>query len=154
MGQLGRRRARERYDWSVVIKAYEDIWNDGFAKSRILRKARSHSANCPPHYRSQQIFSHYPSHPLTSTDVVTITAEGKVLLEANDESELTISPNGTIDLDSVRRLLESADVLGPTSIAELADQFIRNTGSPRLIVFTTIAFSLKYNFLKLRDSRT
>jgi hypothetical protein len=154
LGQGGRRRARERYDWSVVIKAYEDIWNDGFAKSRMLRKGRSHSANCPPHYQYQQIFSHHPSHMLRDTEVVAITNDGKRAIEANADSELTISPNGTIDLESVRRLLESAGDLGPTSITELAERFTTDTGRSRLSAFTTIAFSLKYGFLKLRDPRT
>jgi D-inositol-3-phosphate glycosyltransferase len=151
MGQLGRRHALEKYDWSVVIKAYEDVWNDGFMKARVLRKGKSHFANCPPHYPYQEIFSHYPSHQLNDTEVVEITPAGGNFLDADDSAELTISPNGAIDLSSVRQLLRIAGRLGPSSITDLAEQAMHETGISRLTASTSIAFSLKYGFLRLRN---
>ncbi len=147
MGQLGRRHARQKYDWPIVISAYEDVWRNNLAKSRELRKGKSHFANCPPHYRYQQVFSHYPTHTLDYTEVVEIAAAGRSFLTAGSSAELTITPNGAIDLTYVRQLLQIALKRGPTSIAELAEHFTREAQATQLIALTTIAFSLKYNFL-------
>ena len=151
MGQLGRRHALEKYDWSNIIKAYEDVWNDGSLKSKALRKGRSNFANCPPHYHSQEIFSHYPTKKLNYTNIVEITAAGRNILADDGAAELTLNPSGFNDLTSVRRLLEIANHVGPSSIADLTKHLIQQTSVNQLMASIIIASSLKYGFLRLEQ---
>jgi alpha-maltose-1-phosphate synthase len=68
MGQAGRLRARQLYDWSIIIQKYESLWSELVE----IRKEKGVDLK-PPHYtwpaRTDpfQVFSKYPSYVLAST---------------------------------------------------------------------------------------
>lgn len=71
MGEAGRKRARETYEWSVIYRQYQDLWRDLNARRRAAQTnvdgqhrlssaPRSLSTNLDP-YRA---FGHYPTHQI------------------------------------------------------------------------------------------
>lgn len=153
MGRCGRRYALESYDWNVVIKGYEAVWQEGFSKSHALRVGKGSFAACPTHYPYQEVFSHYPSRILDHSEAITITPGGRQFAETDTPPESLVSPNGITNLDHVRQLLRIADALGPATVERLTAHVIENMKLSRLIAVSAIGFSLKYDFLKLSDSR-
>jgi hypothetical protein len=85
-------------------------------------------------------------------EVLELTAAGRRFLTAGEEAELMTSPNGVTDLAQVRRLLQVAEERGPIPLAELADRFTELAHTPRMVVTTSIMFSLKYGFLRLQTT--
>ena len=79
MGDAGRRRARELYDWPVVYRQYEALWDELNARRRaaaadpdwIARAAaapKAGSANLDPF----EAFGHYPTHHIGAATPVTL----------------------------------------------------------------------------------
>lgn len=71
MGQAGRQRACELYDWSVIIPRYEALW----AELNEMRKAQAITKISPVHPWPArpdpfQVFSRYPTHLLTSQTLI------------------------------------------------------------------------------------
>ncbi len=80
LGEAGRKRARETYDWQVVINAYQDLW-------RELANIRSRSVESgapvqgrPAHPLRDDpfaLFQSYPSGTINGDAVVTLTSPGR-----------------------------------------------------------------------------
>jgi starch synthase len=79
MGQAGRARAREVYDWAVVYRQYQALWaelnarrraaeNDPALKTRMASLARAASARLDPFHT----FGHYPTESLTPATRLTL----------------------------------------------------------------------------------
>jgi glycosyltransferase involved in cell wall biosynthesis len=69
LGENGRRRARERYAWPVVIAQYEALWAELCARSRPVPPGPG-----DPHVGDlQALFSHYPTALLDDTDELRLT---------------------------------------------------------------------------------
>ncbi len=64
LGESGRRRAQEVYDWSVVMRQYQALWTEqeairqGHTPARIVRE--------PAYTHPLKLFDHYPTHTLTA----------------------------------------------------------------------------------------
>jgi glycosyltransferase involved in cell wall biosynthesis len=86
MGLNGRKRAMDNYDWRVIIKAYEDLWEEQAKK----RKAANLKSAAPAHWKAvhpsypdpSSMFTDFPSALLKDTDAFEVIA-------SNDEIERT-----------------------------------------------------------------
>lgn len=66
LGASGRERARGRFDWSVVMRQYQDLWQE--QSSRLLAQRDTHGARANPAMPNPlRMFAHYPSAAITST---------------------------------------------------------------------------------------
>jgi starch synthase len=74
LGEAGRRRARERFDWAVVYSQYQDLWDDLNARrraalaepavaARLQAAPRAAAARLDPYYA----FGHYPTAHIDPT---------------------------------------------------------------------------------------
>ena len=79
MGEAGRQRARELYDWAIVYRQYQDLWRDLNARrraassdpvwqNRLAAAPKSLSANLDPF----DVFGHYPTRQITSATPVAL----------------------------------------------------------------------------------
>ncbi|WP_420402504.1 glycosyltransferase family 4 protein [Nisaea sp.] len=81
MGDAGRARARSHYDWSVVIRAYEELWLE-------LRELRSAAAEVAPRQDQESphplypdpfgIFAPHPSFVLSEDTVISADPESRL----------------------------------------------------------------------------
>ena len=146
MGAAGRRRAREEYDWSVVIPKMQDFWQE---LSEIRKaKSRNEKRMPMPHAPSPMwLFSSYPTRQLAPgegrffcTDVKhsvddVFTARGYEELGNPFESRAT--------LKKVFAELERSGKLGATA-SELSER----TGLPRVVVERSCLFFTKFHLAR------
>ena len=75
MGENAARRAREAFDWKVVVGAYEDLWSELDAERRSAKdedppsKLRSWPSRLDPF----TLFKGYPTQPLDPTQTIRLT---------------------------------------------------------------------------------
>lgn len=68
MGDAALRFARETFDWSVVMRAYDELWQEQFARSAHARsQPSSHPATSFP-----RIFTSYPTRSMQASDVLVV----------------------------------------------------------------------------------
>ena len=76
MGQNGRKRALELYDWSVIYRAYGELWEE-LGSIRTAAASRAALAGAPAHAPARgdplQSFKMYPSHHLETDTVISIS---------------------------------------------------------------------------------
>jgi D-inositol-3-phosphate glycosyltransferase len=146
MGTQGQRRARERYDWSRVIRAYETTWAEGLSLSRELRPSTRRSGYPSSHYGYSAIFDHYPSQVLDDHCCVRLTTAAEPFLEGG-ESLLPLSPNGILDEETVTGVLQIVSQIGPSGFATVVDTVVRQMQLPGAVAWTSVASALKYGLL-------
>jgi glycosyltransferase involved in cell wall biosynthesis len=86
-GAAARARAKSLYDWPVIVRAYEDLWDE-----LIDLAAQSPKGLTPPvldleQYDYRKIFAHYPTSSLTM------------------DSPLALSPSALVSLDQYAELM-------------------------------------------------
>jgi glycosyltransferase involved in cell wall biosynthesis len=78
LGAAGRDRARRMFSWPRVISSYESLWRELSAEARGWRPAQV--AGDPQVGSLHDIFSHYPTALLGSTDEFSMTSFGRDVL--------------------------------------------------------------------------
>src|SRR3970282_2404922 len=74
MGEAGRKRARQGFDWRVVVRQYQDLWRD-LENVRNRDKAIAPlAAHRPPVPLRDDPFSLYAAHPTHTLDGKTLVA--------------------------------------------------------------------------------
>ncbi|HVY12538.1 MAG TPA: hypothetical protein VHB73_03125, partial [Alphaproteobacteria bacterium] len=70
MGQSGRQRAEASYDWRVIIKAYEDLWEEQAAKRKNAKAAAPKGWNAvhPSYPDPSSMFAGFPSALISERD--------------------------------------------------------------------------------------
>lgn len=63
LGEAGRRRAREAFDWSVIIQRYEELWIHLNERRREGRPIQPRRPKSPAHPRRQDPFALFASYP-------------------------------------------------------------------------------------------
>lgn len=71
MGQSGQQRARQIFDWSVVMRQYEQLWAQ-LAELRRHETQALPSRNSPSRPDPFDLFSNYPTHALTDQTAVVL----------------------------------------------------------------------------------
>ncbi len=76
MGAAGKKRARETYDWSVVVAQYQELWAELAELRRAAAKGQSKKAKAPPTDPTRldpfEIFASYPTRVLTPDDQISM----------------------------------------------------------------------------------
>nr|WP_246408190.1 glycosyltransferase family 4 protein [Microvirga lupini] len=78
MGANGAARARERFDWKVIVKAYEELWQELAAVRKAGQAAPSPETMrgfWPARPDPFELFASFPSLPFSSQHVVSQSAE-------------------------------------------------------------------------------
>jgi len=124
MGEAGRARARSHYDWSVVIRAYEDLWQE-------LRELRLSAPEVAPRQAQESPHPHYPDpfdifakHPsfVLAADTVVALDTGSGLGGVKDLSRhpfCTFSSDLMLPGQALSALLDRLATGGPLTVGEL-----------------------------------
>jgi len=148
MGESGRKRALERFDWSVVIQEYENLWQS----LSDIRKAAANSSPSvwPARQDPFQIFASYPTTALGPESLLQARYEnpdhglerlGSCLRLAMVAFAKGVMPSE----DELRQLLQAA---GPE--AKPAESLVAALPQDRqLLAYRGLAWLLKLGFLRL-----
>lgn len=150
MGENGRQRAREIYDWKVVISAYESLWRE----LAEIRAAAVMSAplqpSTPPHPLCDdpfRLFAHYPTTTLTNDLVL-----GLGLMAAPERLSVirttwitNFGADGRTPVATLDAILAAIEKDGPQSVDTLLTQ--HSAQNPELL--RALMYLLKFNILRV-----
>jgi len=144
MGDAGRQRAFEKFEWSRVINAYEELWNE-----LSLRRTNQDDATAPApgasfHPSRPDPFSMFSSFPTASFNM-----DGQVTLSLKDWPEILrrvqlklglVQPDVLIDLEELPGLIAELEARESVTLQILADA-MNVTDLPRFVM--TIGWLVK-----------
>ena len=152
MGAAGRRRARETFDWSVVIRAYQDLWRD------LADRRRHETENAPPSPGSPayplradpfRLFAGYPTAAI-EPDLAVVLAPNTSAADFAAISGVELGAYAralfAADEDCVK-LLDHLGEHGETRIRTLLELFAKNE---RGAILRTIAWLAKLDLIRFR----
>ena len=154
LGESGRQRAKDTFDWSVVIKRYQELWRD-------LADRRSHAAversrAIPPNPLREDpfaLFAEYATHILTEETVLAAApqANGRLLEEFYKSPLVNYvgAPFLLATLDECRAAFDRLQT-GPHSVAELLESVDNARG---FIVHRTLGWFLKCGLVEVVADR-
>jgi glycosyltransferase involved in cell wall biosynthesis len=150
LGEAGRKRARERFDWSVVIRAYQDLWAELAA---VREKGGSGKAfSYPLRDDPFKVFHAFPSFAIGSaTRVETVAADPRA--EAARIAASTMSSFSLplmLPKDEFTRLLAALGRGKEHTVQELEPLF----PGRRAELLRSLAWLAKGNIVRLRRSGT
>lgn len=157
MSRASRRRAVERFSWSVIVARYERLWRE------LIEQAQREpvAASPPPTYalpRYGAFFAGYATRLLTPDNLLTLTSKGRDLI-AGGAAEVPTHYNvefGYLDLGMLRRILGGlahfAERDEPLEVRRALATLSRGqTGAAdRDLVLRHILWLCKYGFAEVR----
>lgn len=153
LGENGRVRAREIYDWSVVIGAYEALWEE-LAEIRTKATVSAPVApGKPPHPLCNDPFhllAHYPTQSLSQDMVLSLGAmAAPEKLQALRTTWMTNfgadkrSPTAIID-----QVLEAIAKEGSLKVADILQRFAGSELGAVVYLSRTLVYLLKFDVLR------
>jgi hypothetical protein len=153
MGEAGRRRAREMFDWTMIIRRYEALWVE-LAQIRQASEQVTPAHPWPARIDPFTAFAEYPTQTLTAdTRLALADDNAATALRRLDqyrslamvEFAAWLAPSD----DEIRSILASCS-RGPISAEELLAGV---EPARRRMVFRSLALLVKLGLLKSADSR-
>jgi glycosyltransferase involved in cell wall biosynthesis len=149
MGAAGRRRALQRFDWSHVIQAYEDLW--GSQEQERQEYARRPAPPRPPwigparYPAPEHAFAGYPTRWLGDDDLLKATEGAAERLEQLAAMPLVnhVATTRVTDLTVLRAVLAAAE---GRPIREV-EKVLTRAGVDHVTSRATLAWMLKYDLL-------
>jgi alpha-maltose-1-phosphate synthase len=154
MGENGRRRAREIYDWRVVISSYEQLWYE----LAQVRSSASLSVSCPeerfPYPLADdpfRLFSHYPTQTLE--DNVQLGWGSMAALEARQRlgafAMNQVGANLRVSSAEIEDILGLIGENSSRSVGEIVQQIGRSNTSSSSQIYPTIVYLVKFDILRI-----
>jgi glycosyltransferase involved in cell wall biosynthesis len=151
LGEAGRRRAREVFDWSVVYRQYQALWGElnarrlaamaDPAQAEALRRApASAAARLDPF----QAFGHYPSGHITGATQLSPVPGASAEALAGLVGDALFS-NLTSTAGQLQAMLAHVNATGPGTVAELG----RALGQATPVVARAAGFLAKVGLIRL-----
>ena len=154
MGESGRLRARDSYDWRVVIQAYEELWGElasrraSAAESAPVAPGAAANPLCDDPFR---LFAHYATATLTPE--TRLSSAGRAAPAATrtlrEHPLVALGRDQRAPAAVIEELLELSSGQSPLSVAELLERF---SGVPPDVMTRTLVYLLKFDLLSRSDS--
>jgi alpha-maltose-1-phosphate synthase len=152
MGENGRRRAREIYDWRVVIAAYEQLWYE----LAQLRSTASVSVSCPedrsPYPLADdpfRLFTHYPTEILTDRLRLSwgAMAAPEARLHLGGFAMNQVGANLRVSPDAIEEILALIGEGGSCSVGEIIQHIGRSHPCNPSQLYRTLVYLVKFDIL-------
>ena len=149
MGEAGRLRALQVYDWSVIIPAYQALWRElatirAGAREAVRRPAGGSWKPARPDPFS--VFAGFPTRALAMDDQLFATGAGAGLYAMLRASPLVSFADARLPADEeCRRVLTILD-LAPARVGDLVAQFPADRQG---VVFRGLVWMAKFNLLRV-----
>ena len=149
MGEAGRLRARDSYDWRVVIRAYEELWGE-------LGSRRASAAECVPVAAGAaanplcddpfRLFAHYATATLTPEMRLSSAERGTPagMRAVREHPLVALGCDQRVPAPLIEELLELASSAAPPSVGELLQRFSK---VPPEVLQRTLVYLLKFDLV-------
>jgi D-inositol-3-phosphate glycosyltransferase len=149
MGEEGRKRAVERFDWPVIIGQYEQLWEE------LMDAASADTAEEKPFqygnttYDYINAFGHYATRLVPPEARVKVTPLGHNYAEGKERLLPLDVDTGLFRSDAIRHIAKTADSNGVCSWGALADRTAGELKMPIELVRHHVARLMKYGLLEI-----
>jgi starch synthase len=154
MGENGRQRAREMYDWKVAIAAYENLWQQLAEIRATAPMSASLTPGMPPYPLCDdpfRLYAHYPTTTLTKDLVLSLGAMATPERWSEIQT-IWITNFGTdrrMPLDTINRILVAIQQAGSLSVEAIVKQFASQNPTELAYLLRTLGYLLKFDILRV-----
>jgi D-inositol-3-phosphate glycosyltransferase len=154
-GRAGERRAREVYDWAVIIKQYEELWQHLKEEAQHAGKDRPTVGRSLNSYSYRGVFGHYATKNEDAQMEVFISDIGRQWIRRPDLLSHISNPKSLFSPEYFRRALTVALDGGASTVADLASCIRSHEDHTDTIrELAHVWRLLKYGLLETADLRT
>ena len=154
MGENGRQWTRQMYDWSVVIRAYEALWQE-------LAELRSNSETTtpltpgtPPYPLCDdpcRVFAHYPTQILNQNQVLSL---GSMAAPEKLEGIRTVwmtnfGANKRSSTEVINEVVDAIATAGSLSVGEIIHRYANSDIAVSNYLYRTLVYLIKFDVLRL-----
>ena len=152
MGEAGRKRVREDFDWPVIIAAYQNLWAELQARREKDGETAPLRRGRPPHpLRADPfaVFSRYPSIRLDDNAVLRLCPGADVsLLEAmRNEPTVSVSNRLLASREDCERILSQLRGNGPCRLSDLFSLVPKD--GRRVVFLRTVGWMAKVGLISV-----
>lgn len=149
MGEAGRQRAQEHYDWRTIVARYEDLWAELAEVRASAKEIAPPCAGVPPYPLGgdpYHLFAHYPTAVLNQD---TMLAPGQTDVASLENNWMTrFGADRRVPFELLARAVELAAQKGPISIGEIAARLDPQHAHPPGRWTASIAYLIKFDALR------
>ncbi len=152
MGVAARKTART-YDWSVVIKLFEELWAS--LQEEGMRFAANSGMQIDLEWRFREIFDHYPTGFICERARVRLSARGTQWRNNLDTLARIATPEYWFNQDTMRRILEFMEHEDTISVGDVFTAAVERRGcnsETRVGFLSDLCRLMKYGFIDLEDA--
>jgi glycosyltransferase involved in cell wall biosynthesis len=113
-GAKAREIARQKYDWQVIVKAYESVFDDLNREAAISDRQEPPSG--PFSYDVQRIFSHFVSAPVPRSAILRVSIRGQEWLQAH--FPLTTISEPMVSCETIEQVLSAVEAAASLTFGE------------------------------------
>jgi glycosyltransferase involved in cell wall biosynthesis len=148
MGQQAKAHAVTTYDWSVVIRQYESLWNELTAQKASQHPVipESWQAIAPSYPNPLTVFSSFPTSELTPTDSLFLAVEPEQLSTILRHDMNCFATDLLLPLPLCLSLIETIGISGPLPVASL---LAISPDDEKNRMWRTIGWILKHGICRL-----
>jgi len=155
MGESGRRRAQEVFDWRAIVPQYQALWGE-LAQRRKAASAQSAPASLvtnPRRLDPFRLFESYPTEPMTRQSVVSVAA-GVAWDQARARLDLhlaSIARWAIASPEEMELLFDKILEAGEATVSEVMDANFPESRRP--FVERSILWLAKYDLVTIRGTK-
>lgn len=151
MGENARQRAKEIYDWKVVIAAYEQLWRE-LAEIRMgAPESAPLKAGKPPYPLGDdpfRVLGHYSTKALSNEMMVSLgeIATPELLQQLQTIWFTNFGQDRRISVKVQMEILDTIKQKGAVSIGEIVDRYVKNDRQ-LAYMYRTVLYLVKFGIL-------
>ncbi|MCU0536429.1 MAG: glycosyltransferase family 4 protein [Hydrococcus sp. Prado102] len=150
MGANGRQRAKEVYDWQVVIGAYETLWKE-LSERRAKAKPLPSSIVNPLCDDPCRVLNHYPTEILSPQQRLALgsMADPQKLEMIRAQWMTNFGANKRSPSITIDQLLEIIAQKESLTVAEIISRFAQSGPVAQVYLYRTLTYLLKFDVLRI-----
>ena len=153
MGENARQRAREIYDWKVVIAAYEDLWRE-LAEIRLAApESAPLQAGMPPYPLGDdpfRVFEHYSTRTFSNEMMLSLgeLATPELLQQLQTIWFIGFGQDRRISVKIQVEILDIIKQKGAVSVGEIVGRYVKNE-QHLAYLYRTLLYLVKFDILAI-----
>lgn len=153
MGENARKRARQIYDWSIIIPAYENLWEELTELRLQATTTTPINSAIPPHPLCDdpcRLLSHYPTKILSNEQVLTIgdMAKPERLEMLRNIWMTNFGASMRSQTEIIEKILATIAQTGSLTVGEILNRYDGSDPTARIYLSRTLVYLLKFDILR------
>ena len=151
MGAEARLQAEKTYDWSVVIRGYEELWSELSARAGVAKSSPLSVGNFSfDEMTFESIFDHYPTAYLGG-QALQASPGAAALLQKPEVVAHLLQPARVFENRVFAAVLSAIEILKTAAADELVSRIVREQALPAAQVHLHLARMMKFGLISLVD---